>query len=76
LFIDEIGDLTPRVQGMFLKALEEKRAKRMGEAFYLGVDFRLISAADHDLEAKAAELMNIARPSLQRMMKEASVERP
>jgi DNA-binding NtrC family response regulator len=50
LFIDEIGDLSPAVQGMFLKVLEDKKIKRMGEAVYKEVDFRLISATNHDLE--------------------------
>lgn len=55
LFIDEIGDLAPGVQGMFLKVLEEKKVKRMGEAFYREVDFRLISATNHDLKTMVAE---------------------
>jgi len=55
LLIDEIGDLAPGVQGMFLKVLEEKRVKRMGEAHYREVDFRLLCATNHQIKRMVEE---------------------
>jgi DNA-binding NtrC family response regulator len=49
LFLDEIGELGPTVQAKLLKALEEKRFRRMGENLSRTVDIFLISATHHDL---------------------------
>ncbi|MEO8725522.1 MAG: sigma-54 dependent transcriptional regulator [Acidobacteriaceae bacterium] len=49
LFLDEIGDIDPLVQPKILKALEEKRFRRMGEVKDRTVDTRLIAASHHDL---------------------------
>jgi DNA-binding NtrC family response regulator len=51
LFLDEIGDMDPVVQPKLLKALEEKRFRRLGEVKDRTVDTRLIAASHHDLAA-------------------------
>jgi len=55
LFLDEIGDMDPAVQAQFLKAIEEKSYRRLGEVKLRKSDFRLICATNKDLseEAKA-----------------------
>lgn len=49
LFLDEMGDLDPAVQPKVLKALEEKRFRRMGEVADRQVDVFLIAATNQDL---------------------------
>ncbi len=51
LFLDEIGDLDPAVQPQFLKVLEEKRYRRLGDVRERRSSFRLISASNRDLAA-------------------------
>lgn len=51
VFLDEIGELDPQVQPKLLKALEEKRFRRMGEVRERAVDITLIAAASRDLAA-------------------------
>ncbi len=49
VFLDEIGDMDPRVQPKLLKALEEKRFRRMGAVREREVDIALIAATHKDL---------------------------
>ncbi len=49
LFMDEIGELVPEVQAMFLRALESKRFRRVGGNRELASDFRLLAATNRDL---------------------------
>jgi DNA-binding NtrC family response regulator len=49
LFLDEIGDMDLSVQAQFLKTVEEKRYRRMGEVQTRHSDFRLLSATNRDL---------------------------
>ena len=49
LFLDEIGDMDLGVQPKFLKALEEKRFRRLGEVVERRVDVRLVAATHQDL---------------------------
>ncbi|HEV8239707.1 MAG TPA: sigma-54 dependent transcriptional regulator [Thermoanaerobaculia bacterium] len=49
LFLDEIGDMDVALQPKFLKALEEKRFRRLGETSERQVDVRLVAATNHDL---------------------------
>lgn len=51
-FLDEIGDVDPRVQPKLLKALEEKRFRRMGAVRERAVDIALIAATHQDLGAR------------------------
>lgn len=51
LFLDEVGDMDLAVQAQFLKVLEEKRFRRVGENQERHSDFRLICATNRDLES-------------------------
>lgn len=51
LFLDEIGDMELTVQARLLKALEEKRFRRVGGVRDLRADFRLVAATNRDLAA-------------------------
>ncbi|HEX8172472.1 MAG TPA: sigma-54 dependent transcriptional regulator [Thermoanaerobaculia bacterium] len=52
LFLDEIGEMEPTVQARLLKALEDKRFRRVGGIRDLRADFRLIAATNRDLAAE------------------------
>ncbi len=52
LFLDEIGEQDPSVQAQFLKVLEEKRYRRLGEVRERRSEFRLICATNRDLSAE------------------------
>ena len=54
LFLDEIGEMEPTVQARLLKALEEKRFRRVGGLRDLRADFRLVAATNRDLQAEVA----------------------
>jgi DNA-binding NtrC family response regulator len=55
LFLDEIGDMDIAVQAQFLKVIEEKQFRRVGEVRMRTSEFRLICATNHDLEQLCAE---------------------
>jgi DNA-binding NtrC family response regulator len=50
VFLDEIGDMDAAVQPKLLKALEEKRIRRLGDVRERRVDFRLIAATHQELD--------------------------
>jgi DNA-binding NtrC family response regulator len=54
LFLDEIGEMEITVQARVLKALEDKRFRRVGGVRDLKADFRLIAATNRDLKAEVA----------------------
>lgn len=49
LFLDEIGDMSIEVQAQFLKLLEDKTYRRLGDVRLLKSDFRLLCATHRDL---------------------------
>jgi DNA-binding NtrC family response regulator len=49
LFLDEIGDMDLSVQAQFLKVIEEKQYRRIGEVKQRQSNFRLIGATNQDL---------------------------
>ncbi|MBN2369642.1 MAG: sigma-54-dependent Fis family transcriptional regulator [Vicinamibacteria bacterium] len=51
VFLDEIGDVDQQVQPKLLKALEERRFRRMGGIRDIQIDVRLIAATHQDLES-------------------------
>jgi transcriptional regulator with PAS, ATPase and Fis domain len=51
LFLDEIGDMGLEVQAQFLKVLEDKSYRRLGDVKLFKSDFRLICATNRDIEA-------------------------
>ncbi len=50
LFLDEIGEISKKMQVNLLRALEEKKITRIGGREPYDIDFRLISATSKDLE--------------------------
>jgi DNA-binding NtrC family response regulator len=54
LFLDEIGEMDATVQARLLKAIEEKRFRRVGGIRDLTANFRLVAATNRDLAAEAA----------------------
>lgn len=55
VFLDEIGDMDIQIQPKILKALEEKRFRRLGEVQDRKVDFRLIAATHQKLDRLVQE---------------------
>ena len=51
VFLDEVGDLDLQVQPKLLKALEEKKFRRVGDVRERSVDVHLITATHRDLSA-------------------------
>lgn len=52
IFLDEIGDISPRTQLQLLRVLQEMEFERVGESTPLKVDVRVITATNKDLAAK------------------------
>ncbi len=51
LFLDEIGELTLSLQAKLLKAVEEKRIRRVGGTYERVIDVRIVAATSRDLKA-------------------------
>jgi DNA-binding NtrC family response regulator len=49
IFLDEIGDMSPRIQAKMLRVLEDKRFLRVGGSEILRANCRVIAASNHDL---------------------------
>lgn len=52
LFLDEVGDLPLSMQGAFLRALELRRFRPIGEVQEVDSDFRLVAATNKNLPEK------------------------
>jgi len=55
IFLDEIGEVSPKVQIELLRVLEEKRVVRVGGRESVATDFRVVAATNRDLEALVRE---------------------
>jgi two-component system, NtrC family, response regulator HydG len=55
VFLDEIGEVSPKVQVELLRVLEEKVVTRLGGTAPVPVDFRVISATNRDLQGAIRE---------------------
>ena len=54
IFLDEIGDITPRLQSRLLRVLQEKQIMRIGSDKIINVDTRIIAASNKDLYNEVA----------------------
>jgi transcriptional regulator with PAS, ATPase and Fis domain len=54
LFLDEIGDMGSDVQAQFLKVLEDKSYRRLGDVKLLRSNFRLVCATHRELDSLVA----------------------
>jgi len=55
LFLDEVGNLSPDVQRLLLRALQEKCYRPVGGKEEVKTDIRLVAATNEDLEKAIAE---------------------
>src|SRR6476620_7670735 len=52
IFVDEVGDMSPKTQAKVLRVLQEGEVERLGSARTIKVDVRVIAATNKDLEAE------------------------
>lgn len=55
VFLDEVGDMPPRLQAKLLHFLEVRRFRRVGGTHEIAVDVRVIAATHQNLEKAIAE---------------------
>jgi len=52
IFLDEVGDMSPKTQAKVLRVLQEGEVERLGSARTIKVDVRVIAATNKDLEGE------------------------
>lgn len=52
ILLDEIGDISPRIQLKLLRVLEEREFERVGESIPIKVDARVLACTNRDLKEK------------------------
>ena len=55
IFLDEIGDISPRLQVMLLRVLQEREFERVGGTRPIPVNVRVVAATNRNLEAAVEE---------------------
>ncbi len=55
IFLDEIGDISPKAQVALLRVLQEREFERVGGSKTIKVDVRIICATNRDLETAIAQ---------------------
>jgi two-component system nitrogen regulation response regulator NtrX len=50
IFLDEVGDMSPKTQAKVLRVLQEGEVERLGSARTIKVDVRVLAATNKDLE--------------------------
>lgn len=55
IFLDEVGDMSPLVQGKVLRLLQEQKFERVGGNETIETDVRIVSATNRDLEKMCEE---------------------
>jgi len=51
VFLDEVGNVSPAIQGKLLRVLQEREIARVGSSEPIPVDVRIVAATNQDLEA-------------------------
>lgn len=54
VFLDEVGDLAPALQGKLLRVLQEREFTRVGGSETIRVDVRIVAASNRDLGSEAS----------------------
>jgi two-component system response regulator AtoC len=82
LFLDEVGELELDLQAKLLKAIEDRRVRRLGGERELEVDVQVIAATNQELEQRVADgafradlfhrlaVFRLALPALRRRMED------
>lgn len=55
IFLDEVGDMSPLLQGKVLRLLQEQTFERVGGNETISTDVRIVAATNRDLEAMVEE---------------------
>ena len=55
LFLDEVGELPPAMQVKLLRAIQERAVRPIGEHREIGIDVRILSATNRDLDLLVKE---------------------
>ena len=55
LFLDEIGELSPRAQAKLLRVLQDGEIRRVGEQVARHIDVRVVAATNRPLEQEVAQ---------------------
>ncbi len=55
IFLDEIGDVGPKIQSQLLRTLQEGEIRRVGESSPVKVDVRVVAATNKDLKVLVKE---------------------
>ncbi|MCM2264944.1 MAG: sigma 54-interacting transcriptional regulator [Desulfuromonadales bacterium] len=74
IFLDEIGDISPRMQTRLLRVLQEKQIERVGDSTPIDVDVRVVAATNQNLLAKVRR--GEIREDLYYRLKVVTVELP
>ena len=52
IFLDEIGDISPKMQTRLLRVLQEKVIERVGDIRAIPIDVRVVAATNRDLKSR------------------------
>ena len=52
IFLDEVGDLSPKIQAELLRVIQEREFERVGDSTPIKVDVRIIAATNKNLREK------------------------
>ena len=55
IFLDEVGDLSPEIQGALLRVLQEREIERVGSSQSIPIDVRVVAATHLDLNDLVAQ---------------------